>query len=165
MSSSPLLSCYSFLMHCDVILGLHGWQSAKLYVVSPLLTIWIYHSFALSHCHNEAWTNMVAGVGRGVCVCSKNTFELLNLRALKFSPLNKIYIFQCMGKIFVWNFKGTLWNSTQNILPIYWKIWFLYNSEILRAHTRFWTPHVCTCIYFYCILLQFIPSCPSNSKT
>ena len=31
---------------------------------------------------------------------TKNTYELLNLRALKFSPVNKIYIFQCMGKIF-----------------------------------------------------------------
>ena len=27
------------------------------------------------------------------------TYELLNLRALKFSPENKIHIFQCMGKI------------------------------------------------------------------
>ena len=33
----------------------------------------------------------------------------------------------------MWNFKGTLWNSTQNILPIHWKIWFLYNTDILRA--------------------------------
>ena len=33
----------------------------------------------------------------------------------------------------MWNFKGTLWNSTQNILPIYWKIWLLYNIEIVRA--------------------------------
>ena len=33
----------------------------------------------------------------------------------------------------MWNFKGTLWNSTQNILPIHWKIWFLYNIEILWA--------------------------------
>ena len=33
----------------------------------------------------------------------------------------------------MWNFKDTLWNSTQNILPIHWKIWFLYNIEILRA--------------------------------
>ena len=30
----------------------------------------------------------------------KNTYELLNLRALKFSYVNKIHIFQCMGKIF-----------------------------------------------------------------
>ena len=30
----------------------------------------------------------------------KNTYELLNLRALKFSPVNKIHIFQCMVKIF-----------------------------------------------------------------
>ena len=35
--------------------------------------------------------------------------------------------------IFVWNFKGTLWNSAQNILPIHWKIWFLYNIEILKV--------------------------------
>ena len=34
---------------------------------------------------------------------------------------------------FVWNFKGTLLNSTHNILPIQWKIWFLYNTEPLRA--------------------------------
>ena len=31
----------------------------------------------------------------------------------------------------------TLWNSTQNILPVHWKIWFLYNIEILRAFKRF----------------------------
>ena len=36
-------------------------------------------------------------------------------------------------RYFVWNFKGTLWNSTQNILPIHWKMRFLYNIEILRA--------------------------------
>ena len=35
----------------------------------------------------------------------KNTFELLNLRALKFSLVNKIHIFQCMGKIFCVEFQ------------------------------------------------------------
>ena len=35
----------------------------------------------------------------------KNTYELLNLRALKCSPVNKIYIFQCMGKIFCVEFQ------------------------------------------------------------
>ena len=30
----------------------------------------------------------------------KYTYELLNLRVLKFSYVNKIHIFQCMGKIF-----------------------------------------------------------------
>ena len=30
----------------------------------------------------------------------KNMYELLNLRALKFSPVNKIHIFQCIGKIY-----------------------------------------------------------------
>ena len=41
--------------------------------------------------------------------------------------------FNVWVRYFVWNFKGTLWNSPQNILPIHWKIWFLYNIEILRA--------------------------------
>ena len=35
----------------------------------------------------------------------KNTFELLNLRALNYSPVNKIHIFQCMGKIFCVEFQ------------------------------------------------------------
>ena len=35
----------------------------------------------------------------------KNTYELLTLRALKFSYANKIHIFQCMGKIFCVEFQ------------------------------------------------------------
>ena len=35
----------------------------------------------------------------------KNTYELLNLRALKFSPLNEIYLSQCKGKIFCVEFQ------------------------------------------------------------
>ena len=33
--------------------------------------------------------------------CFKDAYELLNQRAFKFSPANKMYIFQCMGKIFL----------------------------------------------------------------
>ena len=35
----------------------------------------------------------------------KNTYELLNLSALKFSPVNKVHIFQCMGMIFCVEFQ------------------------------------------------------------
>ena len=35
--------------------------------------------------------------------------------------------------VFQKHVRGTLWNSTRNILPIHWKICFLYNTEILRA--------------------------------
>ena len=35
----------------------------------------------------------------------KNTYELLNLRALKFSYVNEIHIVQCMGKIFCVEFQ------------------------------------------------------------
>ena len=36
----------------------------------------------------------------GTVDCLTNTDKLLDLRALKVSPLCKIHIFQCMGKIF-----------------------------------------------------------------
>ena len=35
----------------------------------------------------------------------KNTYELLNLRALKYSHVNKIHIFQCVGEIFCVEFQ------------------------------------------------------------
>ena len=35
----------------------------------------------------------------------KNTYELLNLRAIKFSYVNKIHICQCMGNIFCVEFQ------------------------------------------------------------
>ena len=64
----------------------------------------------------------------------KNTYELLNPRALKISMLYKNRIFECMGRIFfVWNFKDTLWNSTQNIWPIHWKMYISFAGENLRV--------------------------------
>ena len=58
----------------------------------------------------------------------KNAFELLNLRAIKIQCCIKVWV-----KYFVWNFKGYLWNSTQNIIPIHWKMWILFTGENLRA--------------------------------
>ena len=65
--------------------------------------------------------------GASVCPgdCFKNPYELLNLRALKCSPLwIKYTSFTIWVRYFVCNFKGCLWNSTQNIFPIHWKMWF-----------------------------------------
>ena len=65
---------------------------------------------------------------------SKTLQELLNLRALKILPVNKKYTsFNVWVRYFVWNFRGYLWNSTQNILPIHWNITILWNIEIWRA--------------------------------
>ena len=63
----------------------------------------------------------------------KNTYELLNVWALNFHMWIKSTSFNVWVKYFVCNFKGNLWNSTQNILPIHWKMWSLYNIKILRA--------------------------------
>ena len=58
----------------------------------------------------------------------KNIYELLNFHLWIKSISFKVWV-----RYFLLNFKGTLWNFTQNILPIHWKIWFSYNIEILRA--------------------------------
>ena len=71
----------------------------------------------------------------------KNTLELLNLRALKISPVNKIHIFQCLDKIFCVEFQRYPLKFHKNILPKHWKMWLLYNIEILRAH-RFKSSYV-----------------------
>ena len=63
----------------------------------------------------------------------RNTYELLNLRALKFRLCIKIVFFSVWVWYFVWNFKSSLWNSTQNILPIHWEMWILSTGKILRA--------------------------------
>ena len=49
--------------------------------------------------------------------------ELLDVRALKcFHMWIKYTSSNVWVRYFVWNFKGNLWNSTQNILPIHWKL-------------------------------------------
>ena len=73
----------------------------------------------------------------------KNAYELLNQRGLKISMLYKSHIFQSMGKIFVWNFKGSLWNSTQISYPYTERCGFysqmtIYELLDLRAHRCFW---------------------------
>ena len=63
----------------------------------------------------------------------KNTYELLNLRALKFSPVNKMHIFQCMGKIFCVEFQRVPLKFHTKYLTHTLKDTFLWNVEILRA--------------------------------
>ena len=62
----------------------------------------------------------------------KNTLELVNLRAQHCIRIISLNIWL---RYFVWNFKGYwyLWNSTQNILPIHWKMCNLLRSENLGA--------------------------------
>ena len=76
----------------------------------------------------------------------KNTYELLNLRALKVSPVNKIYIFQCMGKIFCAEFQRySLKFHTKISYPYIQRYDFYTTLKLeelldLRAHTCFETP-------------------------
>ena len=68
-----------------------------------------------------------------VCVCGGGGGgDLLNLRALKISIFYEKLIFQCVVKIY------RAWNSTPNILPLYWKIIFTgENSRALRFKSSY----------------------------
>ena len=55
--------------------------------------------------------------------------------------------FNIWARNLVWNFKGTLWNSTQNILPIQWTMCILYKGgslRTLRVHKHFWNAPWCS---------------------
>ena len=75
---------------------------------------------------------VVVVVVKTACKLVKNAYELVNIGALKFSSTNYTS-FNVWVTYSVWNFKGYLWNSTQNILPIHWMIRFLFNIENLRV--------------------------------
>ena len=62
--------------------------------------IWTIGGFFYWHIYVSLDLNELASGGR-----FKNTYELLNLRALKFSILYKIIIIQCMSKIFCVEFQ------------------------------------------------------------
>ena len=93
-----------------------------------------------------------------------NAHMLVTLGALKFSLLNKLHIYQCMGNL-VWNFKEYLWNSTQNILPICWgekcdsiQYWKFESSQIEAILSQ---PQ---CVN-YCCPFQIPSSCPGCRST
>ena len=84
------------------------YQSKFIYLHSRKIANVIWEMSAiLSHCvnypaevmHGSSW-HIWGGGGR-----FKNTYELLNLRALELSSVNKIHIFQCMYKIFCVEFQ------------------------------------------------------------
>ena len=72
--------------------------------------------YSKSHCGDKTivlspkwgflyWQDNIFILNQGPGGRFKNTYELLNLRALKYSPVNKIHIFQCMGEIFCVEFQ------------------------------------------------------------
>ena len=63
----------------------------------------------------------------------KHVWALKTKELLKCQHCIKIVSFNVWVRYFVWNFKGTLWNSTQNISPIHWTMRILYTDENLRA--------------------------------
>ena len=80
-------------------------------------------------CHEDQWAMPILNQGG----LSKTLVSSWIQELLYFHLWIKSTSFNVWVRYVMWNFKGTLWNSTQNILPIHWKMWFLYNIYILRS--------------------------------
>ena len=88
----------------------------------------------------------------------KNAYKLFNQRDLKMSTLIEIASLKAWVRYFVWNFKDTLWNSTQNILLIHWKMCILFAGEnclqilellsIFEMPPRSLSAHIMACTLF-----------------
>ena len=91
--------------------------------------------------HSITWTNddlvqWPINVSPGGCF--KNAYELLNLRALKFSPANSMYIFQCINKIFCVEFQRVPLKFLTKYLAHSFYTTSQFFLDFLRAHKRFW---------------------------
>ena len=95
--------------------------------LQPMMLLGFKHDITYRKFHPcyplSCWWSLERSEGR-----FKNIDDLLNLRALKISTSFNVWM-----RYFVWNFKGTLWNSTQNILSIHWKMCILFESDNFRA--------------------------------
>ena len=112
---------------------------------SHWLRWWLGAAQAARHCLNKCGSRSLTTNGitkpHGARITSqcpggrfKKAYELLNLRALKFSPAHKMHIFQCMGKLFCVEFQRyPLKFHTKYISHTLKDMFFLYNIEILRA--------------------------------
>ena len=67
---------------------------------------------------------------------------LLYTRALKCVVWIKYLFFSVWTSYFVWNFKGHIWNSTQIIPTIHWKVGLSHKVNILRV-LKFKSPYIC----------------------
>ena len=80
------------------------------------------------HLIQRIWKVLLQNQGVFQKLLSPQVSKIIKVHmCIKCTPFNKWTWY------FVWNFKGTLWNSTQNILPIHWKMCILYGGQIVRA--------------------------------
>ena len=103
-----VVKCIGILCIAIVIL------CTKCHILRPEIICWHIRKI-FSNGYSTVWLkfkwHLFLGVQCRVSICQtgfkgfKNTYELLNLRALTFSPVNKILIFQCMGRIFCVEFQ------------------------------------------------------------
>ena len=136
----------SFRLH----LGGVSWWHHQMETFSVLLALWAGNSLLLvNSSHKDQWrgalvfslicawindwvNNREAGDLRrhrghyNVNVKFKDAYKLLNIKAPKLSPANKIHIFQCLGKI----------------------LWVEFQMVPLKFHTKISYPYIERCNFF-----------------
>ena len=104
------------------------------FIKSVLICCCTYYTMFLlwlpSRCIYNLLTDTLQGPG-GVAktFSSSHTWELFNLHFSTNCTSFNVWV----RYFFAWNFKGTLWNSTQNILLIHCEKRYIYNDENLKV--------------------------------
>ena len=82
---------------------------------------------------NTLWISLGLWMGRNNGICHDNEGRRGGGELVNFHLSINYTSFNVWIRYFVWNFKGNLWNSTQNILPVHWKGLSWFSIENLRA--------------------------------
>ena len=114
-----------------------------------------FYNTVLLHIKKD-WLGLWPKIGfqGGPGVISKTLISSKIQELIKCQCCIKIVSFNVWVWYLVWNFKGYLWNSTQDILPIHWKMCiFLFTGEHFRD-VRFKSSQA----FLKCLLLLFCSS-------
>ena len=127
-SISPMFRIPALILGCTLAMYWnHGWPAWADLAYQKYVTEWCFGYWCTVNHHTWSWDWAAQG-GISKTHMSSWIWELLKLECC-----TKVISFNVWVRYFVWNFKGDLWNSTQNIIPIHWKMQILFTGENLRA--------------------------------
>ena len=103
---------------------------------NPIMNLWIHKISIILYNEMSAECSHWMPVLHYLEDSSKMLLSSQIWKLLNFHFPTNYTSFNIWARQLVWNFKGYLWNSTQNTPPIHWKIQSIYNVENLTHWGR-----------------------------
>ena len=114
---SPIFRIPALMLGCTLAMYRnHGWPAWADLAYQKHVTEWCFGYWCTINHLTWSWDWAAQG-GVSKTHMSSWIWELLKLECCI-----KVISYNVWVRYFVWNFKGNLWNSTQNIIPIHWKM-------------------------------------------